>query len=264
MEEKIKEKMKNIKYKLLVLSGKGGVGKTSVAVNLSYALALKNFKTGILDIDIHGPNVAKMLGVEGKRLTVSDNEIEPYQVLPNLKVVSMAFLLEKSETPVIWRGPLKMKAISQFLGDTKWGNLDFLIIDSPPGTGDEPLTICQLIPGITGSIIVTTPQEISLLDVRKTIRFSEKLNVPVIGIIENMSYLKCPKCGYKILLFGEGGGKKLEEEFGIELLGQIPFEPEISKNADMGKPFFNSEGESAKIFRDIVEKILKKINVSTV
>ena len=169
--------MKDIKYKLLVLSGKGGVGKTSVAVNLSYGLALKNFKTGILDIDIHGPNVAKMLGVEGERLTVSDNEIEPYQVLPNLKVVSMAFLLEKSKTPVIWRGPLKMKVISQFLGDTKWGNLDFLIIDSPPGTGDEPLTICQLIPETTGSIIVTTPQESSLLDVRKTIRFSEKLNV---------------------------------------------------------------------------------------
>lgn len=258
--KKIQEKMQNVKNILLILSGKGGVGKSSVAVNLAYGLALQNYKVGILDIDIHGPNVAKMLGVDKEKLSSTDGQMEPVKVLPNLKVVSMAFLLEKEETPVIWRGPLKMKVISQFLGETNWGNLDFLIIDNPPGTGDEPLSVCQLITNITGTIIVTTPQEISVLDVKKSIVFAKELKVPVLGIIENMSYLICPNCKNKILLFGEGGGEKIEKEFEIELLGKIPFDLEISKNADVGKSIFLSESDVKQVFEKIIEKIKEKIN----
>ena len=261
MDEKIKLKMEKVRNKILVLSGKGGVGKSTVAVNLAYGLSLQNYKTGLLDIDIHGPDVSKMLGIERERLKAIDNEIEPVSVNENLKVVSMSFLLESADTPVIWRGPLKMKAISQFLGDTRWGELDFLVIDAPPGTGDEPLSVCQLIPDITGSVIVTTPQEVALLDVRKTIKFSQQLGVKILGVIENMSYLICPACGFKILLFGEGGGEKLKREFKIELLGRIPFIPEISKNADSGKTAFFSE-ETEKFFREIVDKIVKILNIS--
>lgn len=253
-EEKIKEKMGRIKNKVIVLSGKGGVGKSTISVNLAYGLSLKNFKTGLLDVDIHGPDVSKMLGIEGKKLEAIDNEIEPVSVNENFKVVSMSFLLEKDDIPVIWRGPLKMKAISQFLGDTRWGELDFLVIDAPPGTGDEPLSICQLIPDITGSIIITTPQEVALLDVRKTIKFSHTLGIKTLGVVENMSYLICPFCQNKISLFGEGGGEKLKKEFDIELLGKIPFIPEISKNADAGITVFSIEG-AKEIFNKIIEKI---------
>jgi ATP-binding protein involved in chromosome partitioning len=257
--KKIEEKMQKIKHKLVVLSGKGGVGKSSVSVNLAYGLAMKGFKVGLLDVDIHGPNVVNMLGLEKEKLQGEDNEILPVKVKENLKVVSMAFLLEKSETPVIWRGPMKMKAINQFLGETKWGELDFLITDSPPGTGDEPLTVCQLIPGIDGSIIVTTPQEIALLDVRKTIRFSQQLNVPIMGVVENMSYLICPYCGKKIRLFGEGGGEKLQKEFDVPLLGKIPFSPEIAEFADKGKTVFDASEENKKIFKELAEKVIEKI-----
>jgi len=261
--KKIQENIQNVKNILLILSGKGGVGKTSTAVNLAYGLALQNYKVGILDIDIHGPNVAKMLGVDKEKLGSADGQMEPVKVLPNLKVVSISFLLEKTETPVIWRGPLKMKIINQFLGETNWGNLDFLIIDNPPGTGDEPLSACQLITNIDGAIIVTTPQEIALLDVRKSIVFAKELKVPVLGIIENMSYLTCPNCKHKIFLFGEGGGEKIEKEFGTELLGKIPFDTEIPKNADKGKPIFVSESEAKKVFEKIIEKIKKKLGLSS-
>lgn len=260
VDEKIKVKMEKLKNKILVLSGKGGVGKSTISVNLAYGFSLLNYKTGLLDVDIHGPDVSKMLGIERKKLRAIDNEIEPVSVNENLKVISMSFLLETADTPVIWRGPLKMKAISQFLGDTRWGELDFLVIDAPPGTGDEPLSVCQLIPDITGSIIITTPQEIALLDVRKTIKFSQQLDVKILGIIENMSYLICPDCGSKIFLFGEGGGEKLKSEFGVELLGKIPFIPEISKNADLGKTAFFSE-KTEKFFREIVNKIIKILNI---
>ena len=257
MEEdpKIKERMAAVKHKILILSGKGGVGKTSVAVNLAYGLALKNYSVGILDVDIHGPNVAKMLGVDGEKLTGSQHNLEPVQVLPTLKVVSMAFLLADNSTPVIWRGPLKMRVIMQFLGDVNWGNLDFLIVDAPPGTGDEPLSVCQLIPDITGAIIVTTPQEVALLDVRKSIRFIQQLKVPLLGIIENMSFLLCPHCGKKISLFGEGGGEKMKQEFKTELLGKIPFETDIVRYADKGKPFIIQNSSAKKVFDAVIDRI---------
>ncbi|MBN1353908.1 MAG: Mrp/NBP35 family ATP-binding protein, partial [Candidatus Omnitrophica bacterium] len=193
-DKRLKERMSRIKHKLIVISGKGGVGKTTVAVNLAYGLAVKGNEVGILDVDIHGPNIAKMLGIEGKRLIGSDAGIEPMEVLPNLKAVSLALLFEDKDQPIIWRGPLKMITIKQFLADVNWGELDYLVVDSPPGTGDEPLSVCQLIPDINGAIVVTTPQDVAILDSRKSVVFAKELKMPVIGIIENMSSFLCPHC----------------------------------------------------------------------
>jgi len=196
-EKRLKENLSKIKSKLVVMSGKGGVGKTTVSVNLAYGLAIKGYKTGILDIDIHGPNIAKMLGIEDVKLMNSDLGIEPASVLPNLKAISLALIGYSPDQPVIWRGPLKMIAIKQLLSDVNWGELDYLIIDSPPGTGDEPLSICQLISDMDGAIVVTTPQDVAILDSRKSVLFAEQLKVPVTGIIENMSGFTCPHCGKK-------------------------------------------------------------------
>ncbi|MBU4511008.1 Mrp/NBP35 family ATP-binding protein, partial [bacterium] len=213
LDEKLKNNMANIKHKILVLSNKGGVGKSSIAINLACSLSEKGFKVGILDADLHGPSVAKMLGFEGKRLQGSPEGIIPMSVSSNLTAVSMASLIENSDAPLIWRGPLKMMALKQFLGEVKWGALDYLIIDSPPGTGDEPLSICQLIPELEGGIIVTTPQKVALLDSRKCVNFLKNLNIPILGIIENMSGLKCPHCGKNIDLFKSRGGEKVATEF---------------------------------------------------
>ncbi|MFQ5722430.1 MAG: P-loop NTPase [Candidatus Aminicenantales bacterium] len=257
-ETKINKNLAKIKNRLLVFSGKGGVGKSTVAANLGLALAHKGLKVGLLDVDIHGPNLAKMLGVEDKKLDVSPQGIKAVQVNDNLKLVSMAFLLQDPDLPVIWRGPLKMKAIQQFLGDVDWGDLDWLIIDSPPGTGDEPLSVAQLIPA-TGAIVVTTPQEISLMDSRKAVSFARKLNLKVVGIIENMSGLICPHCGQRINLFKEGGGQRAALELGVTFLGKIPIDPQIVSLGDEGKPFITAQpdSEASKAFNKIVEKIIE-------
>ncbi|MBN2246496.1 MAG: Mrp/NBP35 family ATP-binding protein [Candidatus Aminicenantes bacterium] len=255
--EKIKKALEKIKNRLLVFSGKGGVGKSTVAANLAYAFEKKGLEVGLLDVDIHGPNLAKMLGVEKKRLDVSPNGIKPVQVDKNLKLVSMAFLLEDPDLPVIWRGPMKMKAIQQFLGDVDWGNLDWLIIDSPPGTGDEPLSVAQLIPA-SGAVVVTTPQEVSLMDSRKAVAFARKLNLQVYGIIENMSGLTCPHCGKRIDLFKQGGGEIAAGELGVPFLGRIPIDPQIVTLGDSGKSFLEEDAgsETAKAFLEIAERIL--------
>ncbi len=257
-DKRIKATLDKIKNRLLVFSGKGGVGKSTVAVNLGIALSRRNQKVGMLDVDIHGPNLAKFLGVEGRQLeSAGENKIKPVKITENLSLVSMAFLLRDKDTAVIWRGPLKMKLIRQFLGDVEWGELDWLIIDSPPGTGDEPLSVAQLIPA-TGAIVVTTPQEVSLLDSRKAVDFARKLNLKTYGIIENMSGLTCPHCGKKINLFKEGGGRKAAEELGVPFLGSVPIDPKIVELGDDGKPFIihQSESDAAKAFNDIVEKII--------
>ena len=257
-EKNIEETLSKIEHRLLVFSGKGGVGKSTVATNLGLALAEKGKQVGLLDVDIHGPNLAKMLGVEGKRMAAeSEKKIMPVPITENLKLVSMAFLLENPDLPVIWRGPLKMKVIQQFLGDVNWGKLDWLIIDSPPGTGDEPLSVAQLIPA-TGAIIVTTPQEVSVLDSRKAITFARKLNLNVVGIIENMSGLICPNCGQKISLFKEGGGEKTAQEMGVPFLGRVPIDPKIVQSSDSGKAFIleNPESAASKAFMDIVDRIV--------
>jgi ATP-binding protein involved in chromosome partitioning len=257
-EKNIEETLSKIKQRLLVFSGKGGVGKSTVAANLGFALAKKGKKVGLMDVDIHGPNLAMMLGVEGKRFTASnEKKIIPVPVTENLSLASMSFLLESPELPVIWRGPLKMKLIQQFLGDVAWGELDWLVVDSPPGTGDEPLSVAQLVPA-TGAIIVTTPQEVSLLDSRKAVAFARKLNLEILGIIENMSGMVCPHCGKPINLFKEGGGERIAREMGVPFLGKVPIEPHIVESGDTGKSFIaeNPDSQAAKAFMEIVEKIM--------
>jgi len=189
---KAKENLENVKHKIVIMSGKGGVGKTTVAANLAFSLSMKGVEVGLLDVDIHGPNIPKMLGIENKRVTCDGKGIFPIVSPSHLKVMSMGFFLPSNDTPVIWRGPMKMGLIKQFIEEVYWGKLDYLIIDLPPGTGDEPLSIVQLIPNVSGVIIVTTPQDIALLDSRKAVAFAKKLKMPVIGIIENMSGLVCP------------------------------------------------------------------------
>jgi Mrp family chromosome partitioning ATPase len=261
LDEKLKNNMAKIKHKILVLSNKGGVGKSLVAINLACSLSEKGFKVGILDADLHGPSVAKMLGFEGKKLQGSPEGIIPMSVSLNLVAVSMASLIETSDAPLIWRGPLKMMALKQFLGEVEWGNLDYLIVDSPPGTGDEPLSICQLIPELEGGIIVTTPQKVALLDSRKCINFLKNLNIPILGIIENMSGLKCPHCGKNIDLFKSGGGEKVALEFNIPFLGKIPIDINLVESSDEGKPYIlqYKNSETAQVFNKIVELIITQI-----
>ncbi|MFH1904334.1 MAG: Mrp/NBP35 family ATP-binding protein [bacterium] len=257
-EKRLNDNMNRIKHKLIVISGKGGVGKTTVAVNLAYGLAMNKHKVGILDVDIHGPNIAKMLGVEGSKLAGSQSGwIEPIEVLPNLKAVSIAFMIDSPDKPVIWRGPLKMITIKQFLSDVNWGKLDYLIIDSPPGTGDEPLSVCQLIPDISGAVIVTTPQDVAILDSRKSVLFAQTLKMKVIGIIENMSGFICPHCRERTDLFKSGGGEKSAKELKVPFLGRIPIEPEIVTSGDSGNPYihFQKNTDTAKIIETISQKI---------
>jgi len=235
LSDNVEKNIADIKNKFIVISGKGGVGKTTVSVSLACALALRNYKVGLLDVDIHGPNVIKMLGMENKPLTGDGIRLNPLEVFENLKVISTASIIVDQDTPIIWRGPLKMKLIKQFLGDVNWGTLNYLIIDSPPGTGDEPLSVIQLITDIDGAIIVTTPQEVALLDARKSIQFTKKLKVPFIGLVENMSGLICPYCNKKIDLFGTGRVKKTAKEMNVNFLGEIPMDTEIIKLCDRGK-----------------------------
>ncbi len=255
-----------VKHVVLVLSGKGGVGKTTIAVNLAVALATHGYRTGILDLDIHGPDVPKMLGLEGAKLVAYPGTgIEPVKSRENLSVVSMEFLLESPSSAVIWRGPMKMGAIRQFLEDVHWGDLDFLVVDLPPGTGDEVLTIAQLAPRISGVVVVTTPQEVSILDIRKAVHFAERLNLPVLGIIENMSGLICPHCGKPIDLFGSGGGKLAAEDLKVPFLGSIPLEPEMSRAGDEGRPYILASEEKgeprpakARLY-EIMENLVKVV-----
>ncbi|MBS7631400.1 Mrp/NBP35 family ATP-binding protein [Candidatus Bathyarchaeota archaeon] len=253
--------MGKIKHKIAIISGKGGVGKTLVTVNLAISLAMKgrNGKVGLLDADLHGPCVPKMLGMKGERLEAGPPGIFPAFGPLNIRVVSMDFLLPNDDEPVIWRGPLKMGAIKQFLSEIVWGDLDYLLIDLPPGTGDESLSVLQLIPDINGVIIVTIPSEVSKGVVKKAITFARKMEVPIIGIIENMSGLVCPHCGGKIEVFGKGGGEKMAAETGVPLLGSIPLDPRISLDSDSGIPFISEyrNSEAFKIFDSIVQKIEK-------
>lgn len=251
----------NVRHVVLVLSGKGGVGKSTVSVNLAFSLASHGYKTGLMDLDIHGPNVPKMLGIEGHRLTTLGNMIEPVRVTGNLAVVSMGFLLPDISTPVIWRGPMKMSAISQFLSEVDWGPLDFLVVDLPPGTGDEALSIIQLAPNVRGAVIVTTPQDVATMDALKAAKFVEKLEIPVIGIVENMSGLVCPHCHEQIDLFGTGGGKKIADQLGVPFLGSIPLDPEMRKAGDEGRPFVirSKDSPTWKSVDTVMEELVKAV-----
>jgi ATP-binding protein involved in chromosome partitioning len=266
-EQRLKKNMGKIKHKIAVISGKGGVGKSTVTVNLAAAFALQGHKNkvGVLDADIHGPCVPKMLGLKGQKIIGGpDGTLFPVTGQQGIKVVSMDFLLPNDEAPVIWRGPLKMRIIQQFLADITWGELDFLLVDLPPGTGDEPLSVMQLIPDIDGVIIVTMPSEVSQAVVKKAVTFAKQLGVPVIGIIENMSGFVCPECGATSDIFKTGGGKKVAEDLSVPYLGKIPIDPAVCVDSDSGTPFVagNKESPTVKAFTEIVTKIKQFLKVT--
>ena len=250
------DRMARIKHKIIIASGKGGVGKSTVTVNLARALQMKGLKVGVLDADITGPDIPKLLGIEEARLTQGPEGIHPPEA-EGIKAASMAFVLSSRDTPVVWRGPMKMAAIKQFIQDVEWGDLDFLLIDLPPGTSDEPLSVVQLIPELAGAIIVTTPQEVALLDSRKAVNMVRAMKLPVLGIIENMSGLVCPKCGEKISIFGAGGGKRMAEEMDVTFLGAIPIDPRVCALGDSGRSFVQSDAVAAGRFSQIVERLLE-------
>jgi ATP-binding protein involved in chromosome partitioning len=257
-QKRIEASMSKINHKIVVMSGKGGVGKSTVTANLALILALKHpQQVGILDADITGPTIPKMLGVRGKGLPADPPGIFPAVGPKGLKIVSMDFLLPTDETPVIWRGPLKSSAIRQFLSEIVWGNLEYLLIDLPPGTGDEALTVMQSIPKVNGVIIVTIPSEVSELVVKKAISFAQKLNTPILGIVENMAGFTCPKCGARFEVLRSGAGKRIAEQMGIRLLGSIPLDPRISETSDEGKPLVEAYPDSpaSKTFQEIAETL---------
>ncbi|MFH0975173.1 MAG: Mrp/NBP35 family ATP-binding protein [Spirochaetota bacterium] len=257
--EALRKNMARIANKIIVLSGKGGVGKSTVAVNLAASLAEKKFRTGLLDIDMHGPSVPKLLGLENKTLQIANEKIQPVSYNEYLKVMSIGFMLQSSDDAVIWRGPVKHSLIQQFLKDVEWGDLDYLIIDSPPGTGDEPLSISRFIEEPRSAIIVTTPQDVALSDVRKSVTFCKKINLPILGVVENMSGFTCPHCGKTTDIFKTGGGLQMATSMGIPYLGSIPIEAQITKNGDSGEPFASKREKDSSAhqnFSDIVEKII--------
>ena len=239
------------------MSGKGGVGKSTVSTNLAIALSQAGKRVGLLDVDIHGPSIPKMLDLEDRRITGSGDTLLPVELLKDFKVMSIGFLLKNQEDAVIVRGPMKYHTIRQFLKDVAWGELDYLIIDSPPGTGDEPLTVVQSIEDLDGAIIVTTPQQVAINDVNKSITFCSKLDLPIIGVLENMSGFICPHCGKQIDIFSVGGGKRLADEKGVPFLGCIPLDPEIVKSGDNGVPYVKAfpDSPTTKAFREAINPI---------
>jgi ATP-binding protein involved in chromosome partitioning len=262
---KLKTKMSAIKHKIMVLSGKGGVGKSSVSVNLAVALAMDGMKVGLLDIDFHGPSVPTMLGLQGDNLASDESGIIPAEI-HNLKVVSISMLLQdKKNDAIIWRGPMKAGILKQLLEDVHWGDLDYLIMDFPPGTGDEALSACQLVSDADGGIIVTTPQEVSLSDCRRCISFCRQLKLPVLGVLENMSGFACPDCDKVYDIFGSrGGGENMAKENNVPFLGRIPIDPDLATACDTGHPFiYHSQHKpAAQSFSKAVDELMKQIEKS--
>jgi len=258
-ELKLIQNLMRIKHKIIVTSGKGGVGKSTVAANLALGLSMRGFDVGLLDADIHGPNIPKMFNIEDAPLHGDEEGIMPVIVPPSLKIMSMAFLVHNGDNPVIWRGPMKMGALRQFIADVRWGDLDYLVVDLPPGTGDEPLTIGQLIPDADGMVVVTTPQDVALLNSRKSVGFSRQLKIPVLGIVENMSGLICPHCGKEIDLFKVGGGEKAAKELKVPFLGKIPLDPKVVSSGDDGMPVVlaDSDSPAAKAFSQMIDKLIE-------
>lgn len=255
-EARVAESLKQIKQKFIVMSGKGGVGKTSTSVNLAIALDSQGYRVGIMDVDLHGPDIPRMLGLDGVLSVNQHRKLSPMSYSENLKAVSIESLSPNKDDAIIWRGPIKYSAIQQFIGDVDWGPLDFLIIDAPPGTGDEPLTVAQTIPD-AHAIIVTTPQEISLADVRKSISFCRTVNMAIKGLIENMSGAVCPHCGETIDLFGTGGGEKTALAAGAPFLGRIPFDHQMVVCGDSGNSFqkVHPDSEVTQAFKAIARKL---------
>lgn len=255
-ERKLRNHLSRIRRKIVVLSGKGGVGKSTVAVNIAVALVNSGKRVGLLDVDIHGPSVPTMLGLEGKMVQGSEGEILPVS-LGELKVMSTGFFLANQDDAVIWRGPLKMGIIKQFLKDVAWRDLDFLVVDSPPGTGDEPLSVIQLLGKVDGAVIVTTPQKVAAVDVRKSISFCRQLGTPIIGVVENMGGFACPHCGKVTEIFSSGAGRRISEDMNVPFLGSIPMDPRIAESSDSGVAFIErfAQSPTAEAMRDIIRPI---------
>jgi len=250
-EEEIKSTLSRIKHKILVMSGKGGVGKSTVAVNLAINLAEKGYKVGLMDVDLHGPSVPRIMGLNAT--FPGGDRPRPIPYSPNLAVISIEPLLPDKDKSVIWRGPLKIGVIRQFIADIEWDELDYLVIDSPPGTGDEPLTVAQTIPD-AHALLVTTPQEVALADVRKSLDFCRQVNMPILGILENMSGMTCPHCGKKIDFLMSGGGLDMAKHFGVTFLGQIPFDPQVVEASQQGKPF-------SEPYKEMTSAVLARLEI---
>jgi ATP-binding protein involved in chromosome partitioning len=255
-EERLRQRLARIRHKIVVLSGKGGVGKSTIAVNLAAALQGVGYRVGLLDVDIHGPSIPTMLGIESQTVAADDGELLPVD-FGGLKVISIGFMLSDRDAAVIWRGPMKMGVIRQFLQDVRWGDLDFLVVDSPPGTGDEPLSVRQLMGSPDGAVIVTTPQKVAAVDVRKSITFCRRLGMPVLGVIENMSGFACPRCGVVTQILRSGAGSRMAEELAVPFLGSIPIDAAIADSCDDGQPFLDrySGSDTAKLMRDILLRV---------
>ncbi len=269
-EVKLKKRLDKIGNTIMVMSGKGGVGKSTVSANLAVGLAKRGFRVGLIDADIHGPNIPKVLGIENQELLADEEgNIVPVEMLGGkLKVVSVGYLIKTQDTPVIWRGPVKHGLISQFVGDVKWDEIDFLVVDLPPGTGDEPLSVAQVIKSVEGvhqpsGLVVTTPQDVALLDARKTVEFAGILELGFLGIIENMSGFVCPHCGERIDLFKVGGGQKAAAEMGVPFLGAVPLDPQVVIDTDAGKPFMleDQAREVQQAFGVIVDNVVKAFGI---
>jgi ATP-binding protein involved in chromosome partitioning len=256
-QQRLTERLGRIRHKVLVLSGKGGVGKSTVAVNIAASLARAGKRVGLLDVDLHGPSVPTMLRLTAEGIPTDDGALVPIEI-GDLKVMSLGFLLRDQREAVIWRGPLKANVIRQFLADVEWGDLDYLVVDAPPGTGDEPLSVCQLVGSSARAVIVTTPQEVALVSVRKSVHFCRQLGIAVLGVVENMSGFVCPGCGKSVDVFGSGGGERMAAEMGVPFLGRIPLEPAVSRAGDDGSPFTLAVADTpaARAFASIIDPIL--------
>ncbi len=255
-KQKIEAKMSKIKHKVAIMSGKGGVGKSTMSVNLAYGLSLRGYKVGILDADLHGPNVPLMLGVEGEKLS---DLSKPYKITDNLSITSLSFFLPSND-PIIWRGPQKMTAIMELLEGVEWGEIDFLVVDLPPGTGDETLTIAQNLGVGSKSIVVTTPQDVALLDSRKSVKFAALVNQELIGVVENMSGFVCPECGKEVNIFKKGGAEKMALEMNADFLGAIPMDASIVEAGDTGKPYISTDSVASRRLGEIISKIISKLD----
>jgi ATP-binding protein involved in chromosome partitioning len=260
-DARLAKRLSRIRTKIMVMSGKGGVGKSTVSVNLATSLALRGYQVGLLDADLHGPDIARMCGVENTPLMAHGDGLDPVQVRSGLKTISMGLLSQDPDKAIVWRGPLKHSAIKQFLGDVNWGDLDYLVVDLPPGTGDEPLSVANLIRNVDGAVIVTTPQGVALLDSRKAVNFSRLLRIPVLGVVENMSGFVCPRCGERIDLFKVGGGERAARELGVPFLGRLPIEPRIVEGCDAGKPFVadGSDSPAKEAFLNLTERVIETL-----
>ena len=256
VRQEIKKNLCQIKNKILVMSGKGGVGKSSVAVNIAMALAMDGKTVGLLDIDLHGPSIPTMFGMKDGRINVENNKFIPI-TFGALKIMSVGFFLQDSDDAIIWRGPIKHGMIQQFFKDVSWGTLDYLVIDSPPGTGDELLSLINIVEDLTGAVLVTTPQEVAAADVRKSVNFCEKANIKILGIVENMSGYVCPHCGKVTDIFKVGAGTQIAEKYNLKLLGKIPLDPAVGDSGDCGLPFVyaHSESPTAKEFESVTRQI---------